>query len=342
MENNPRQRLPLRARIVLRVTGKTEREKKNVISEKMSVYANTSCSLQEVICHGILRDSLRDHLVLLVSNISFHILLSITATFENLLVLVAIWRTSSLHSPSNTLLFGLALSGLCVACVAQPGFIALQFLVYNNDGLRSCILDKAAIFLNIFSSKVTLLTLTAISIDRYLAVYLHLRYREIITNRKIKLLLPALWMVGGAIAATSFLAITVLQWTLIIVESACFSTSLFVWIRIYQVIRRHKAQIQCQAQTQEQHFNMAKFKKSASNCMFLMFAYLLCYLPLFIATVRLTINLNKSNFRLVFVSYTAFVLNSSLNPLVYCWRHQGIRAVVKQILKNICCQVQDH
>lgn len=308
----------------------------------MSVCTNASCILQEVICHGTLRDALRDHLVWLVVNISFHILISITATVENLLVLVAIWRTSSLHSPSNTLLFGLALSDLCVACVAQPVFITLQFLIYSNDGLRSCALDKAAVFINIFSSKVALLTLTTITIDRYLAVYLHLRYREIVTNRKIKILLPALWIVGGAIAATSFLAITILQWTLIIAESTCFLISLFVWIRIYQVIRRHKAQIQAQAQIQEQHFNMVKFKKSASNCMFLMFAYLLCYLPLFISTVRLTINLNKSGFRGVFVSYTALVLNSSLNPLVYCWRHQDIRTAVKRILMKICCQVQDH
>lgn len=308
----------------------------------MSVCTNTSCSLQEVICQGVLRDSLRDYLVWLIFNISFHILLSITATVENVLVLVAIWRTSSLHSPSNTLLFGLALSDLCVACVAQPLFITLQFLIYSKDGLRSCALDKAAVFLNIFSSKVAFLTLTTISIDRYLAVYLHLRYREIVTNRKIKLLLPALWIVGGVIAATSFLAITILQWTLIIVESACFLTSLFVWIRIYQVVRRHKAQIQGQAQMQEQHFDMVKFKKSASNCMFLIFAYLLCYLPLFITTVRLTINLNKSGFRLVFASYSAFVLNSSLNPLVYCWRHDGIRAAVKRVLKKICCQVEDH
>lgn len=307
----------------------------------MSVSTNTSCSLQEVICHGTLRDSVREYLVWFLVNISFNILLSIIATFENLLVLAAIWRTSSLHLPSYTLLFGLALSDLCVACVAQPVFITLQFLIYTNDGLRSCALDKAAVFLNIFSSKVALFTLTTLSIDRYLAVYLHLRYREIVTNRKIKLILPALWMVGGAVAATSFLAITVLQWTLIVVESLCFLISLFVWIRIYQVIRRHKAQIQCQAQVREQHFNMVKFKKSASNCMFLMFAYLLCYLPLFISTVRLTINLNKSGFRLLIFSYTAFVLNSSLNPLVYCWRHHGIRAAVNRILKNIRCQAQD-
>lgn len=74
-----------------------KRKEKNIIFEKMSVSTNTSCSLQEVICHGTLRDSAREYLVWLLVNISFNILLSIIATFENLLVLAAIWRTSSLH-----------------------------------------------------------------------------------------------------------------------------------------------------------------------------------------------------------------------------------------------------
>lgn len=306
----------------------------------MPVSSNTSFSLAEVFCHGPLTDSLRDHLdIALILNISFHILNSITATFENLLVLVAIWRTPSLHSSSNTLLFGLALSDLCVACVAQPVFITVQILIYNDHDYRSCTLAKAAIFMNIFFSKVALLTMTAISIDRYLAVYLHLRYREIVTKRKIKILLPALWTVGGAIAATSFLTIKILQWTLLIAETICILIAFYVWIKIYQVVRHHQLQIQHQAQIQEQQLNMVEFKKSASSCMLLMFVYLLCYFPQFIFLVRITVNLNKKSFEGFFISYTAVVLNTSLNPLVYCWRHRDIRTAVKQILKKISCQV---
>ncbi|XP_078356914.1 melanocyte-stimulating hormone receptor-like [Oculina patagonica] len=306
----------------------------------MSLPSNTSFSLAEVFCHGPLTDSLRNHLgIALIVNISFHILNSITATFENLLVLVAIWRTPSLHSPTNTLLFGLALSDLCVACVAQPLFITLQILIYSYYGYRSCTLAKATIFMNIFFSKVALLTMTVISIDRYLAVYLHLRYREIITKRKIKIMLPALWIVGGTIASTSFLTITILQWTLLTAESICILIAFYVWIKIYQVVRHHLLQIQHQAHIQEQQFNMVEFKKSASHCMLLMFVYLLCYLPQFIFLVRIAVNLNKNSFERFFISYTAVVLNSSLNPLVYCWRNRDIRTAVKQILKKISCQV---
>ncbi|KAJ7392465.1 hypothetical protein OS493_012130 [Desmophyllum pertusum] len=52
---------------------------------------------------------------------------SITATVANLLVLAAIRRTPSLHSPSNTLLFGLALSDLGVGLIVHPLFFAQIF-----------------------------------------------------------------------------------------------------------------------------------------------------------------------------------------------------------------------
>ena len=285
---------------------------------KMSAFTNTSYSLQEFICHRPLTDTLHNNPEVLIVNICFYILNSITATFGNVLVLVAIWQTPSLHSPSNSLLFGLALCDLCAVCVAQPVFVTVQILIYNNDGLQSCALNKAAFLLNIFFSKVALLTMTSISIDRYLAIYLHLRYREIVTDRKINIIIPAIWTAVGATATLmmSFLTMKVLQWTLIVAEAICLTIALYVWIKIYQNIRRHRAQIQHQAQIQQ--FNMVKFKKSASNSMLLMFFYLLCYLPLFISLVRLTLNLNKNSFLGYFISYTFVVLNSSLNPLIYC------------------------
>lgn len=305
----------------------------------MSVCSNTSFSLTEVFCCGPISDSLRSHRVELILNISFHILNSIIATVENLMVLVAIWRTSAIRSPSNTLLFGLALCDLGVACVAQPVFITVQILIYNDHDLRSSTLDKSSVLMSIFFSKVALLTMTSISIDRYLAVYLHLRYREIVTETKIKILLPALWILGVIIAAMSFLTIAIFQWLLIMVESVCLLIAFYVWIKIYRVVKRHRVQIGNQVQTQEQQFNMVKFKNSASHCMLLMFVYLVCYFPQFIYLVRLAVNFNERNFKGFFISYTTVVLNSSLNPLVYCWRDRDIRTGVKQVFKKMSCQV---
>ena len=44
---------------------------------------------------------------MLITLMVLNILISITATTGNMLVLLTIWRSPHLHSPSNTLVFGL-------------------------------------------------------------------------------------------------------------------------------------------------------------------------------------------------------------------------------------------
>lgn len=278
-----------------------------------------------------------------MASVVFHAINSVTATLANLLILVTMWRTPSLHVPPNTLLFCLAVSDFCVGCIAEPVFINVQVLVYNNVEMVSCTLKTASFFLNLFLSTVALLAMTVISIDRYLAVYLHLRYREIVTDTRTRISIFAIWVVGGAIPALVFLPATkILQWTLIIVVTLCLLTALYIWIYIYLVVKHHQAQIQHQIHTaQGQQFNMLRFRKSADKCVLLVFLYLLCYLPQVTFLARLLFNVSEnSSFVGFHFCYTLVALNSTLNPLVYCWRNRDIRTAAKQTLMKITCNVQ--
>lgn len=51
-----------------------------------------------------------------------NVLLSATALFGNAVILITIWKTSSLHSASYMLLSSLAVSDLFVGLVVQPLF----------------------------------------------------------------------------------------------------------------------------------------------------------------------------------------------------------------------------
>lgn len=309
----------------------------------MSSCANTSCTVQEFICHGLLVEVLHENPELLIFNMSFQILNSIAATFGNVLALLAIWRTPSLHSPSNTLLFGLAVSNLGVACLAQPLHVVFQVSMYRDDrDVKSCAMNITGFFLNVFFSMVTLLIMTLISIDRYLAISLHLRYREIVTITKIRILLCFLWAVGCAAATVSFSTFEIFQWTVVALELFCLSVVFYTWIRIHKIVRRHRAQIQQQQiQIENQPFNMLKFRKSTLSCKLLIFIYWFCYLPQFICIFFFKFNREKNSFLALFISCTAVVLNSSLNPLIYFLRQEDIRTSVKQILRSITrCQEQ--
>ena len=130
----------------------------------------------------------------LVLNVTLNIFLCITAALGNFLILVTIWRNQSLRSsPSTVLLSGLALSDLCAGLISEPVYITLQVLVIVN-GDAPCAVLVTSFLLNYYLSGLTLLTLTAISVDRYLAILLHLRYQEIVTEKRVKMLVLGLWI----------------------------------------------------------------------------------------------------------------------------------------------------
>lgn len=67
----------------------------------------------------------------------FNFLSSIIASLGNLLILVALPKTCSLHSPSKILYRCLATTDFCVGVVAQPAF-AVQLLYNNGERQELC------------------------------------------------------------------------------------------------------------------------------------------------------------------------------------------------------------
>ena len=137
-------------------------------------FANSYCS--EEFHQGLDKEILSLSLI--------NILLGITATVGNTLILIALHKETSLHKPSKVLLYNLVASDLCAGFVifvfGAQGISILQrrwqicrllYLVYGIAG-------------NI-SIPVSLSTITAISVDRLLALLLKIRYRQVVTLRKV-------------------------------------------------------------------------------------------------------------------------------------------------------------
>ena len=266
---------------------------------------------------------------------------SLTATLGNLLVLISIWRTPSLHSPSNVLLVGLALSDLGVGLFVQP-----IFLVYNIakiKGLMELFCSSALSFTvtGFCLCGVSLLTLTAISLDRYIAVHLHLRYKEIVTVKRVTAVLVIIWMVGiiyGLLFLWSRTFTNIFSIVLILLN-VCVTT--FAYCKIYRVVRRHQAQIHRQMQAfvgqqEGNSLNLPHFKKSLVNMLLIYCTFLFCYLPYIIVTVFIFITgRTMSKQSILEVAYLLVYINSTLNPLVYCWRFQQIRAAIRETARRL-------
>ena len=269
--------------------------------------------------------------------------ISITATIGNLLVLVTIWRSPRLHSPSKTLLFGLALSDLCVGIVSEPLYVGFQAVLFENSGkITSCTLVNMRTLISIFLTAVTLLTVTAMSVDRYLAIYLHLRYEQVGTENRARKVILCLWFISSVpLVIIIFHPMTSFSLATLTI-AVCVVIILFVWIKIYQVVRHHQAQIQDQMAAAMQPFNMARFRNSAINTMLVLVIVLVCYTPFLVSNIFVTANSNSSNVLFLEICHIIVLLNSSLNPLVYFWRERDLRARAKQLVMRFCCQTQLH
>lgn len=188
---------------------------------------------------------------------------------------------------------------------------------------------------------VTMLTVTTMSVDRYLAIYLHLRYEQVVTEKKTRKVILCLWLTSSLplVLTMVFHAMTSLLVGTITI-AVCLLIVSFAWIKIYQVVQHHRAQIQDQVAVVTQSFNMARFRNSAISTMLVLVIVLVCYTPLLASNIRLAVKLIPSNAVLLEVSHTLVVLNSSLNPLVYFWRQRDLRTRAKQLTMRFCCHTQ--
>ena len=122
--------------------------------------------------------------------------LIVIAILGNTLVLSAIMRTPSFRSPSLILLCSLAVCYLLVGLVVQPIYIA--YLPKDNDFLYHPLTVMA-----FSASCVSLYTITAISVDRFLALHYHMRYPNVMTTHRAMTISVIMWLICFLLSLSS-------------------------------------------------------------------------------------------------------------------------------------------
>ena len=136
-------------------------------------------------------------------NGSLNAVMAIVTTFANLLVLLAMRRVTSIRLPSKLLLCSLVLTDLGTGLVSQPQFAATLFVkAARLDRAPFCPLDQSLLFSSIWLGGASLLTLAAISLDRYTALFFHLKYQHIVTTRRVCAVLGCIWSASLFCATT--------------------------------------------------------------------------------------------------------------------------------------------
>ena len=260
---------------------------------------------------------------------------SLTAFAGNGVVLGAIWKTPSLHPPSNFLLLGLALSDFGVGLIVQPLYVTLLIFEIATKKYLSAVWTTYRITQAVFVS-ITVLTIIAVSVDRFLALHLHLRYMSVVTVKRTLIVLFLIWIASVPYGLTVLIPHLHLSLCIAVVSSSLVVTFL-VYLMIFRIARRHQNQTQDQAQTHGEETQNRKRQRKSAISMFMMFLLLcVCYAPYL--SIRIAVNLTQWPFSVVrlAISWSGVLvyINSSLNPLVYCWRMRDLRSAMKNFARN--------
>ena len=270
-------------------------------------------------------------------------LLSVTAFLGNILILVALHKESSLHPSSKLLYRCLATTDLCVGLVTQP-FIATfcMSIVLEDWSLCRYALDTAFIAADTLGL-VSLFTLTAISVNRRLALLLGLRYRQVLTLKRTYMIVATFWVVSGVAALCYILDPLVASWYGNVVILCCLVISVASYTKIFRALSHHHGQVQDHVQQQPRQpnaLNMARYKKAVYSALWVQLALVVCYLPYGIVVIVETYSKPHSSHFFVSRGITAALVsfNSTLNPFLYCWKIREVRQAVKQTIRQaLCC-----
>ena len=122
--------------------------------------------------------------------------LSITAFLGNALILIALDKDTSIHPPSKLLYRNLAITDLCVGIISQPLYVAYMISVVNKRWDICHYAKLTLYFEGVTLCGVSLITVTAICVDRLLALLLGLRYRQVVTLKRTRLIANGCWIVS--------------------------------------------------------------------------------------------------------------------------------------------------
>ena len=167
-----------------------------------------------------------------------------------------------------------------------------------------------------------------------------MHYIVYVTNKLIKVAVTVFWVIAllsvvlRFATGEEFFSNIVTGFALI----SCVVFIAFSYIMLYRETRRHEKMIKAQQLPQEEAERFAKESKALKTTVYVVGAVVMCFMPVVVHLLVSTIvkvsgywmQFRLSSLYDVFAQTirTCGVLNSLLNPLIYCWRQREMRRFI--------------
>ena len=260
---------------------------------------------------------------------AFMAFLSVTG---NLLVVVAIYRTTSLQNITNYFLASLAVADFAVGIATLP--VCLAWFSIDSETLRML---TAVLYMQ--SLTASTYNLCAVTIDRYIAVRWPLRYHSIMTMKRFWFMVSFAWIFSILTGSVRFFIAKDLFWliTITIVFVVPFAVISYCYAYMLKEARRQSRD--ASERTVGEMAARAENHKATVTVAIVVGAYLLFTLPMIVVTiVEATFDLaSLCEMEMEIERFSNWFLllsfcNSPVNPLIYAVRRREFRDALKAVV----------
>ncbi|XP_078497394.1 adenosine receptor A3-like [Lissotriton helveticus] len=285
--------------------------------------------------------------------------ISVIAVIGNILVIWAVKINPDLQTPTFYFIVSLAVADIAVGFLVAPLAIVVSLGVeihFYGCLFMCCLL--------IIFTHVSILSLLAIAVDRYLRIKIPTRYRTVVTTRRIWTGISVCWVVSSLMgflpmfgwnerarlpAGETAITHQACQFTSVVSMDFMVYFSSFGWIlspliimiilyaEIFYRIRKLLSQNNTKNKDTQKYYR--KENKTAKSLALVLLLFALCWLPLCILNCLLLFNPNTHIPKAVF--YVAILLshaNSGMNPIVYAYKIKKFKVTCMSIVKNCVLQ----
>ena len=277
---------------------------------------------------------------------TLNIATSITASAGNFVVITVILSKTHLRTRPNSLLCCLALTDLAVGFIMQP-IISTQLLSENAG--RNCTITYILYCTGTLLCGSSSFILALISYDRYLHLVKLQNYSEYMPKRKVILLLVFCWLIPGLNGSLVLDESTRATMYILTVSALVLCTAaLAIWSRkMYSFINNRRQILPIPvARTSKiaEQLHVKRHSKLARMLLIIVGCYIISWAPFTVYTVYATvyklrgIAVSKSNAcsnTIHCIVLTIGLCNSSINPAIYFWRNQSLRAEANRFIRNV-------
>ena len=251
----------------------------------------------------------------------------------NVLVIIVVKKRPRLRTNNNILLACLAVTDALTGLFGQPLYVLWRiFLIF---GLTSSeILKNVCVCVMTTLSSASYLHLMLVTFERLIAIKYAMRYSNVVTHNNLKIAVLAICYIGFVCGTLCVLKMCLaLNYIKSLISISCIVLVTFAYVILYHETRRHRRKIKTQQLPQEEVERSTKENKALKTTVFVVSAVIVSLLPAGFCFIGLATGLFDTCPIDESIWQTCSILNSFVNPLIYCWRQNEMRKLVFKIVK---------